>query len=102
MAFQRKQRNRRLHRGHVLDVKISSNQRRQNRLRRVILSLTTILVFSAAVFGCWKGSELLIRKYVYENDAFAIRYLDIETDGVFSVEQIRTWAGVRLRDNLLA
>jgi hypothetical protein len=102
MAFQRKTRNRRHVRGHVLDVKISSNQRRQNRLRRVGLFFATTLIFSLSVAGAWKGSEWLLRKYAYENQAFAIRHLDIESDGVLSAEQIRTWAGVRLQDNLLA
>ena len=50
----------------------------------------------------WKGSELLLRQYAYENPTFAIQHLDIETDGVLSREQIQTWAGVRLQDNLLA
>lgn len=102
MAFSRKIKNRRHVRGHVLDVKISSSQRRQNRLRRLVLFLGTTLIFGLAVAGIWKGSELLLRKYAYENPAFAIRHLDIETDGVLSAEQIRTWAGVRLQDNLLA
>jgi cell division septal protein FtsQ len=102
MPFERKPRNRRHVRGHVLDVRISSNQRRQNRLRRVVLGFGTLLIFTTAVFACWKGGEMLLRKYAYENQAFAIRHLDIETDGVLSAEQIRTWGGVRLNDNLLA
>jgi cell division septal protein FtsQ len=102
MALQRKTRNRRHNRGHVLDVKLSSNQRRKNRLRRVILFCGTTLLFGLAVAGAWKGSEWLLRKYAYENQAFAIRSLAIETDGVLSAEQIQTWAGVRLQDNLLA
>lgn len=102
MGLLRKTKNRRHVRGHVLDVKISSNQRRQNRLRRVVLSLGTILLFGLTVAGGWKGGEWLLRKYAYENQAFAIRHLEIETDGVLSTEQIQTWAGVRLGDNLLA
>jgi cell division septal protein FtsQ len=102
MPFLRKPRNRRHLRGHVLDVKISSNQRRQNRLRRLVLFLGTSLVFCLAVLLVWKGGEMLLRRYGYESPTFAIRHLDIETDGVLSAEQIRTWAGVRVGDNLLA
>jgi cell division septal protein FtsQ len=50
----------------------------------------------------WHGGEWLLRRCVYENPAFAIRTLQIETDGVLSAAQIRAWAGVRLKDNLLA
>ncbi len=102
MGLSRKTKNRRHVRGHVLDVKISSNQRRQNRIRRLVLFFGSVLIFGLAVAGLWKGSELLLRKYAYENQSFAIRHLDIETDGVLSREQIQTWAGVRLDDNLLA
>src|SRR5690242_253885 len=102
MPFLRKPRNKRHVRGHVLDVKISSNQRRQNRLRRLVLFLGTSCIFCLAVLLVWKGGELLLRRYGYENPSFSIRHLDIETDGVLSAEQIRTWAGVKLQDNLLA
>lgn len=102
MAFSRKTKNRRHVRGHVLDVKISSNQRRQNRLRRLVLFFGTILIFTATVAVVWKGSDLVLHKYVYQNPTFAIQHLDVATDGVLSREQIQTWAGVRLQDNLLA
>ena len=102
MPFQRKPRNRRHVRGHVLDVKLSSNQRRQNRLRRLVLFFGTSAVFCLAVLLVWKGGEMLLRRYGYESPTFAIRHLDIETDGVLSGEQIRTWAGVKVGDNLLA
>ncbi len=102
MGLSRKIKNRRHVRGHVLDVKISSNQRRQNRLRRVVLFGGTLLIFGLTVAAVWKGSELLLQKYAYENPTFSIQRVDIETDGVLSREQIQTWAGVRLHDNLLA
>jgi cell division septal protein FtsQ len=102
MFFKRKQRNRRHSRGYVLDVKLSARQRRETRLRRLTLFLGSSLVLFVTVFVVWRGGEYLLRRLVYENQAFAIRALHIETDGVLSTEQIRTWAGVRLGDNLLA
>src|SRR6185369_5041854 len=33
---------------------------------------------------------------------FAIERLEIETDGVLAPEQLRTWGGVRPKDNLMA
>jgi hypothetical protein len=102
MFFKRKPRNRRHSRGYVLDVKLSASQRRETRLRRLTLFLGSSLILFLTVFVAWRGGELALRRFVYENQAFAIRALLIETDGVLSTEQIRTWAGVRLGDNLLA
>jgi len=102
MFFKRKQRNRRHARGYVLDVKLSASQRRQTRLRRLTIFLGTSLILFLTAFIVWRGGEWLLRRFVYENPAFAIRSLQIETDGVLSTEQIRAWAGVRLKDNLLA
>ncbi len=46
--------------------------------------------------------EWLLQRFIYENPAFAIHHLDIQTDGVLSIEQLRHWAGVKLNDNLWA
>ncbi len=102
MLFKRKRRNRRHSRGYVLDVKLSASQRRETRLRRLTLILGSALVLFFTVFVFWRGGNMAVRHFIYENPAFAIRMVDVETDGVLSSEQIRTWAGVRLNDNLLA
>src|ERR1051325_1073354 len=102
MFLKRKRKNRRLARDYVLDVKLSASQRRQNRLRRLTLFLGTLLVLLVTLFIAWRGGELLLRRLVFENPVFAIRTLHIETDGVLSTEQLRTWAGVKLGENLLA
>lgn len=102
MLFKRKRRNRRHTRDYVLDVKLSASQRRQSRLRRITLFLATSVLLLTTFFVAWRGGEALIRKFVYENHAFAIQKLEVETDGVLSVEQLRTWAGVKAHENLLA
>ena len=47
--------------------------------------------------GDWALDQL-----VYENKAFALQELDVQTDGVISADQLRRWAGVKLEQNLLA
>jgi cell division septal protein FtsQ len=94
--------NRRFRRRHVLDVKLSSQQRRQTRLRRTLLVFTVLLSLFSGLLIAWRGGEWLLRRFVYDNPAFAIHHLDVETDGVISTEHIRHWAGVKLQDNLLA
>jgi hypothetical protein len=100
--YGRKRRNRRFERKHVLDVKLRSGQRRQNRVRR----LTVVLMVLGSVFlgliVVWRGGEELLRRFVYENPAFAIHHLEVQTDGVIAIDQLRRWAGVKLDDNLFA
>ncbi|PYJ05639.1 MAG: hypothetical protein DME25_08080, partial [Verrucomicrobia bacterium] len=102
MFRKRKPKNRRLTRDYVLEVKLSASQRRQNRLRRLTLFLVTSLSLLLTLFIAWHSLELLLRRFVFESPTFAIRTLRLETDGVLSAEQLRTWAGVKVGNNLLA
>ena len=57
------------------------------------------------VFGLyllWRAGEWALDKLVYENEAFAIQHIDVQTDGVIAPDQLRRWAGVKPGDNLLA
>src|SRR5687767_7594465 len=102
MWFRRKPKNRRFERRRVLDVKLRSSQRRQLRFRRFTLLTGCILMTAIGGFGLWRGAEWGLRRLLYENSAFAIHHLDVDTDGAIAREQIRRWAGVKLEDNLLA
>ena len=57
------------------------------------------------VFGLylfWRAGEWTLDKFVYENSEFAIRRVDVQTDGVISPDQLRRWSGVKPGDNLMA
>jgi cell division septal protein FtsQ len=104
MWFKRdnKNRNRRTGRGHVLDVKLRSDQIRAARLR--LSSIACAVVFGT-VFGLyliWRTGELLLDKFVYDNPDFAIQNVEVQTDGVIAPEQIRRWSGVNPGANLIA
>lgn len=103
MWFKRKQgnKNRRLHRHHVLDVKLRSDQVRANRAR---LARISFLVLGGTFFGLfllWKTGELALNTFVYENPDFAVQAIDAQTDGKIAPEQLRRWAGVKLGENLI-
>lgn len=102
MFFKRKARNRRHSRDYILDVRLSASQRRENRLRRLTTFLATSSILLGTVYAAWRGGDAAIQHFVFENRAFAIRTIEVETDGVLAPEQIRSWAGVREKDNLLA
>lgn len=98
----RKTVNRRLGRVQVLDVKLRSSQVRAARARRVIVALAVCFGTVLGLYALWCLGELTLNKLVYENRAFAIQRIDVQTDGVVSQDQLRRWSGVRTGQNLLA
>jgi cell division septal protein FtsQ len=97
-----KNKSRRHERRHILDVKLRSSERRQNRFRRLALTLTLAFSVFTGLFLLWRGGEWLLRHFLFENAAFAVHQIDMQTDGVISPDQLRRWAGIKYDDNLLA
>ena len=93
--------NRRLHRHHVLDVKLRSDQVRASRMRLGRISLVVLLGTIAGLYLLWWGGEMALNVFVYENQDFAIQQIDAKTDGKIATEQLQHWAGVRLGSNLI-
>jgi cell division septal protein FtsQ len=102
MLFRRKQKNRRLGRQSVLDVKLRSSHVRAARSRMAAVALAVVFTTVFGVYALWATGGWALNRLVYENPAFAIDQIDIQTDGVISVEQLRRWAGVRPGQNLFA
>jgi hypothetical protein len=102
MFFNRKAKNRKTKQVHVLDVKLRSDQIRASRMRNAatVLGLVFGTVFCFYLF--WRTGRLVLDRMVYENAAFAIEQIDVQTDGVIAPEQLRQWAGVKVGDNLMA
>jgi cell division protein FtsQ len=71
-------------------------------LRRATLALATASILLSGLFVLWRAGEWLLRCFLYENPTFAIRSLQVHTDGVLAPEQLLLWAGVREQQNLFA
>ena len=102
MWLKRKPKNRRRGGGQMLDVKLRSDQVRAKRIRLVSRS---VLVVGGTVLGLylfWCAGEWTLDKFIYENSAFAIQRVDVQTDGVIAPEQLRHWTGVKPGANLIA
>jgi hypothetical protein len=99
---QRSRRNRRLSPGHVLDVKLRSDQLRAGRTRFAAVALTVGLGTVFGLYILWRLGGWGLDKFVYDNPAFAIGQVDIQTDGIIAPEQLRRWSGVRPGENLIA
>jgi cell division septal protein FtsQ len=89
-------------REHGLDVKLRTSQTRAARMR--LVGMVAAAVFSLAVIALvlWRGGQWALDGLIYQNDAFAIQQIDVQTDGVLTHEAIRTWARVRIGENLMA
>jgi cell division septal protein FtsQ len=102
MWFKRSRRNRRLSPGHVLDVKLRSDQVRATRTRFAVVAITVALGTVFGLYALWRLGGWGLDKLVYENPAFAIGQVDIQTDGIIAPEQLRRWSGVKPGANLIA
>jgi cell division septal protein FtsQ len=102
MWFRREQKNRRLSRGHVLDVKLRSDQVRATRVRMMTVAFGVVFGTVFGLYLFWRSGEWALDKFVYENADFAIQRMDVQTDGVIAPEQLCRWSGVKLGANLIA
>jgi cell division septal protein FtsQ len=97
-----KPKNRAFRQRHVLDVKVARRQAVRHRVRVATLAASVSIGTVFAIYLLWRAGDWALNRFVYENKAFAVQELDIQTDGVISVEQLRRWSGVRLEQNLFA
>ena len=102
MWFKRKPKNRRLGREQVLDVKLRSSKVRAARTRMTAVSLGIVFATVFGLYMVYRGGEWLLNRLVYENRAFAIEEVDVQTDGIIPVDQLRRWSGIKPGENLLA
>lgn len=102
MWSKRKQKNRRLNRKRVLDVKLRSDKVRATRARLATVACGVLLGTVFGLFLLWQAGEWALDKFVYENSTFAIQNIEVQTDGVIAPEQLRRWSGVKKGENLIA
>lgn len=102
MWFKRASKNRRLGREFVLEVKLRSSQVRAARVRMAAIALGTLFAGVAVLYVVWRSSEWALDALLYENKAFAIQELNVQTDGIIALDQLRRWTGVQIGQNLFA
>jgi cell division septal protein FtsQ len=101
--FRQKTKNRRFtEREQVLDVKLRASHVRAARFRVAGIGFGVVLSLLLTAFFLWRGGQWLLDGLVYENDAFAIQEISVQTDGVLTADAIRQWAMVKKGENLMA
>ena len=86
----------------MLDVKLRSRQVRATRLRLGAVALAVTFGTGFGLYLFWRVGEWTLDKFVYENSEFAIRRVDVQTDGIIAPDQLRRWSGVKPGVNLMA
>lgn len=102
MFGRRTTQNRRLNRRHVLEVKARADQVKSERARVIGAVAGGLAVLAALVVLFWKGGAWAVDRLILNNEAFAIRTIEVRSDGLIPPEQILKWAGVKRGENLLA
>jgi cell division protein FtsQ len=100
--LKRKSGNQRLRSRSVLDVKLATAQVYRRRCHVLFYAGAAALGVIFTLYVCWRAGDVLLDRLVFANDSYAIQILDVRTDGVLAVEQLRRWAGVKEGDNLFA
>ncbi|MEO7300337.1 MAG: FtsQ-type POTRA domain-containing protein [Verrucomicrobiota bacterium] len=83
-------------------MKLRSSQTRAARFRMAGMGLSMVFALVVILFVFWRGGEWVLNCLIYKNEAFAIRQIEVETDGVIAAEHFRHWAMVKPGQNLLA
>jgi cell division septal protein FtsQ len=101
--LKRKPKNRRSpEREHGLDVKLRTSQTRAARTRKVGTGIGVVFALAVIALVVWRGGEWLLNALIYRNDAFTVQQIDVQTDGVLTRDIIRSWAKVKVGENLMA
>jgi cell division septal protein FtsQ len=100
--FKSKPRNRRLESRHVLDVKMRTDPAREQRARHILLALAAASAVAFSLYVLWRSGQYVVDRLIFDNQRFAIRTIDVRSDGGLTAGQVRAWSGVRVGENLLA
>jgi hypothetical protein len=102
MWFRKKTKNRRNDRESVLEVRMRSRDARRARLRAITGLVGAVGGTTLGVLVIWEAYQWALHKFVYGNEAYAIRRIELRHHGRLLPDQIRRWSGVEHGQNLLA
>jgi len=102
MWFWSANKNRHVPHDEALDVKVLAEEASAPRQRLLIKGGLVAAGSLVGLFLLWQGLQWALMQFVFTNQAFAIRTIETQTDGVIPAAQLRKWAQVQVGENLMA
>lgn len=101
MRFWFKRGNNRNYRREVFNLEMRSEFSRADKGRFVTLFVGGSFGILILCIVVWQFATFFKTRFITKNPAYAIKVIDVETDGVISREQIWRWSGVQVGQNLI-
>lgn len=98
--FKRKKRKRKVR--NTLSVSMPTQRANQRFRRRIILLVFGVILLGALGYGVHLGVQEAMNRVFYENDEYALEFLEIKVSGNISRAEIRKWSGVQAGQNLMS
>lgn len=87
---------------HLLDVKVRSRKAAQQRNRRIVTFVSTIVLIVTLVGGAIYGIREALTKFLWENPDYNLTHLEIVTDGSLTRSQVIEAAQIQEGANIFA
>jgi cell division septal protein FtsQ len=87
---------------HLLDVKVRSFKFKQQRNRKILLSLCKLGLFASVIGGLYYGGRECMNRFFWRNPDYNLTAIEINDDGMLSREQILSASGIREGENIFA
>ncbi len=98
----RKPKNRRNERTGKLDVRARSRDARTGRLRAIVAAVGLVAIGALGALLIWSAYRLALQRFVYQNEAYTVRRIQIFHEGRLRPEHVQLWSGVAVGQNLFA
>ncbi|HSP46413.1 MAG TPA: FtsQ-type POTRA domain-containing protein [Chthoniobacterales bacterium] len=85
---------------HLLDVRVRSHKATRHRTRRVLVTLSKIVLVVALVLGVLLGVRFGAKRFFFENPDYRLSQIEIQTDGTLQRDQIVNAADLREGGNI--
>jgi len=92
---QRRRPARRKRREHLLEVTATAETERRRRNQKVLLYVFEGVFLAGLLAVAWFGVTLFIEQFFTKNDAYAVRVVEVNTDGVMTREEVLAKTGIR-------
>jgi len=102
LIFWRNRKNRRIQRKYVLDVRLHARETRATRFRLFALSSAVAAGLATSFLVCWQGGQWLLERWFFQNPAFAVQELIVDTGDLLPPEWVRDWSQIHRGQNLMS